>query len=96
MAGHDGKAPGPSLDILVPLPRDTLDLDSDEVLAQILDRGELAAWRMIYACARADAGLRQRIKRIVLTVPVPLPRFWLAALASLGEAVNLGAAPSST
>ena len=27
----------------------------------------------------------------LLTVPVPLPRFWLAALASLGEPVDLGA-----
>lgn len=71
--------------------RSALDLDRDEVLAQILDRGELAAWRMLYARARTDATLRRRIKRIVLTVPVPLPRFWLAALASLGEAVDLGA-----
>jgi hypothetical protein len=71
--------------------RSALDLDSDEVLAQILDRGELAAWRMLYARARADAGLRRRITRVVLTVPVPLPRFWLAALASLGEAVDLAA-----
>jgi hypothetical protein len=71
--------------------RSALDLDSDEVLAQILDRGELAAWRLLYARARADAGLRQRIKRVVLTVPVPLPRFWLTALASLGEAVDLAA-----
>lgn len=71
--------------------RSALDLDSDEVLAQILDPGELAAWRMLYARAGADAGLRQRIRRVVLTVPVPLPRFWLAALASLGEAVDLAA-----
>lgn len=35
--------------------------------------------------------LRARIRRIVLTVPTPLPRFWLAALASLGETVDLGA-----
>jgi hypothetical protein len=27
----------------------------------------------------------------VLTVPTPLPRFWLTALASLGQAVDLGA-----
>ena len=71
--------------------RSALDLESDEVLAQILDRGELAAWRALYARARADAGLRQRIRRIVLTVPLAQPRFWLAALASLGEAVDLGA-----
>jgi hypothetical protein len=71
--------------------RSALDLQSDEILAQILDRGEMAAWRELYALAREDAALRRRIARIVTTVPVALPRFWLAALASLGEAVNLGA-----
>ena len=35
--------------------------------------------------------LRARLKRIVLTVPLPLPHFWLAALASLGEDVDLDA-----
>ncbi|MDO8793711.1 MAG: hypothetical protein Q7J25_03730 [Vicinamibacterales bacterium] len=71
--------------------RTGLALESDEALAQILDRGELAAWRELYRLARTDAGLRVRIKRTALTVPVPLPRFWLAALASLGEVVDLGA-----
>ena len=28
--------------------RTTCDLESDEVLAQILDRGELAVWRDLY------------------------------------------------
>jgi len=41
--------------------------------------------------ARVDGRLRARIRRIVLTVPVPLPHFWLAALASLGEAVDVSA-----
>ena len=67
------------------------DLESDEVLAQILDRGEIEVWRDVYRRAKSDAQLRQRIARIVLTVPTPLPRFWLAALASLGECVDLGA-----
>jgi len=71
--------------------RNALDLDSDEVLAQILDRGEMAAWRALYRLARDDARLRQRIRAIVLAAPVALPRFWLAALASLGEHVDLGA-----
>jgi hypothetical protein len=71
--------------------RSELSLDSDEVLAQILDRGEMTAWRALYRQARTDAALRARIARIVLTVPVPLPRFWLAALAALGEAVDLAA-----
>lgn len=68
--------------------RDTLDLESDEVLAQILDRGEVADWRELYRLARGDARLRERIHRLVLTVALPLPHLWLAALAGLGEAVD--------
>jgi len=63
----------------------------NEVLAQILDRGEPASWRALYAMARSDTRLRVRIAKIVRTVPVALPRFWLAALASLGEPVDLSA-----
>jgi hypothetical protein len=36
-------------------------------------------------------GCGAHIKHVVLTVPTPLPRFWLAALASLGEPVDLSA-----
>ena len=72
--------------------RKQLDLRSDEILSQLLDRGEISAWRELYALARNDRELRQRIHRIVLTVPTALPHFWLAALASLGEKVDLGAA----
>jgi hypothetical protein len=68
--------------------RSGLDLNSDEVLAQILDRGEVAAWRALYQLARTDRHLRARIKSIVLTIPLPLPNFWLAALASIGESVD--------
>ena len=71
--------------------RNGLDLASDEVLAQILDRGEVEAWRELYTLARGDAELRRRVHRVVLAVPLPLPHFWLAALASLGENVDLGA-----
>ena len=68
--------------------RSSVDLRSDEVLAQLLDRGEMDVWRELYRLAQGDRDLRTRIHRIVLTVPVPLPRFWLAALASLGECVE--------
>jgi hypothetical protein len=68
--------------------RSRLVLGSDEALSQVLDRGEIAAWRELYRLARTDAHLRARIARIVMTVPVPLPRFWLAALADLGEPVD--------
>jgi hypothetical protein len=72
--------------------RAQLALDSDEVLAQILDRGEIDAWRELYGLSRVDPILRKRIARIILTVPLPLPRFWLAAFADLGEPVDVAAA----
>lgn len=65
------------------------DVSSDEFLAQLLDRGEIDAWRELYALARTDVELRRRLHRIVRRVPLPLPRFWLAALATLGEPVDL-------
>jgi hypothetical protein len=68
--------------------RESANLESDETLAQLLDRGELAIWRELYRLAAKDELLRQRIKRLVLTVPSPLPHFWLAALASLGEPID--------
>ena len=34
--------------------RSALDLRSDEILAQILERGDLASWRVLYAQARSD------------------------------------------
>jgi hypothetical protein len=71
--------------------RGALDLQSDEVLAQILDRGEMDAWRELYRVARTDEHLRARIHRLVLTVPLGLPHFWLSALASLCEAIDMGA-----
>jgi hypothetical protein len=71
--------------------RTRLDLDSDEVLAQILDRGDLDAWRELYALARRDQALRVRILRTVATVPLPYPAFWLAALASAGETIDWSA-----
>jgi hypothetical protein len=57
----------------------------------LLDRSGIAAWRELYRLARTEADLRARRARIVLTVPLPLPRLWLAALADLGETVDGGA-----
>jgi len=65
-----------------------LDLRSEETIAQILDRGELADWRELYRLAREDTGLRERIRRVVLRVPLPCGHFWLAALGNLGEPVD--------
>ncbi|MFY9342183.1 MAG: hypothetical protein WAT39_06830 [Planctomycetota bacterium] len=70
--------------------RSHLDLRSDEILAQILDRGSMDDWRELYALAVADPSLRQRIARVIATVPLPLPRLWLSALAMLGEPVDPG------
>lgn len=58
------------------------------MLAHLLDRGDMADWRALYRMAKANPRLRGRILRIVLTVPLPLPYFWMAALASLGEPVD--------
>ena len=71
--------------------RSQLELESDEVLAQILDRGDLAAWRELYAIAASDLRLRRRILGVVSRVPLPYPCFWRAAMASLGETVDWSA-----
>jgi hypothetical protein len=68
--------------------RNKLDLRSDEVLAQVLDRGDLAAWQELYRLAAQDEQLRQRILAVTRRVPLPYPAFWLAALSSLGEAID--------
>ncbi len=73
--------------------RSRLDLASDEVLAQILDRGDLAAWRELYALAAKDPHLRRRILVVVERVPLPFPAYWRAAMASLGERVDWSAPP---
>jgi len=72
--------------------RTHFDWRSDETLAQVLDRGTLADWRMVYQRAKVDPALRSRVHRLVLTVPLPLPRFWLSALVSLGEPVDVAVA----
>ncbi len=71
--------------------RTALDLRSDEMLAQILDRGDLEDWRALAGLARNDPDLRLRIAALVRRVPLPLPRLWLAFLAHLGESVDLDA-----
>lgn len=67
-------------------------LESDEVLAQILDRGELEAWREIYRLAGQSgeeaAALRQRIVRLCRTVPLSFPHLFLAAVGALGEEID--------
>jgi hypothetical protein len=72
--------------------RSRLALESDEVLAQILDRGELEAWREIYRLASEPgeeaATLRRRILRLCQTVPLSFPHLFIAAMGALGEQVE--------
>jgi len=68
--------------------RSILDLESDEILAQILDRGELSAWRDLYAAAQGDPALRARIRHVVENVPLATAPSWQAALVALGEPVE--------
>lgn len=72
--------------------RSRLDLESDEVLAQILDRGEVEAWREIYRLAAGPgeeaARLRKRILRLCRTVPLSFPHLFIAAMGALGEPIE--------
>lgn len=68
--------------------RSTVDLRSDEQLAQLMDRGTLADWAELRDLAVADASLRARMRNIVETVEIGFPGFWLALLASMGEPVD--------
>jgi hypothetical protein len=72
--------------------RQSLDLESDEVLAQIMDRGELEAWRALCRLASGPGcearRLRQRIIKVCRTVPLSFPHVFLAAMAALGEDIE--------
>jgi hypothetical protein len=68
--------------------RSGLQLASRETLAQLLDRGDLDDWRALYALARHDPDLRDRLAHLLEAVPLPTAWFWRAALASLGAAVD--------
>ncbi|HEX3532239.1 MAG TPA: hypothetical protein VH988_34695 [Thermoanaerobaculia bacterium] len=67
--------------------RSGLALESDEVLAQLLDRGEIAAWRELYRLASGPgeeaAALRRRILRLCQTVPLSFPHLFIAAIGAL-------------
>ena len=67
--------------------RTGLVLESDEVLAQLLDRGEIAAWRELYRMASGPgeeaAALRRRILRLCQTVPLSFPHLFIAAMGAL-------------
>lgn len=66
--------------------RKGLDLESDEVLARILDR--VRDWRALYALARERPGLRARIVRLCQTTTIGFAHLFLAAMANLGEDIH--------
>lgn len=68
--------------------RSGLDLVSDEVLAQLLDRGRVCDWRALYQLAVEEPALRSRIVRLCQTVPIGFAHLFLAAMAGLGEPVE--------
>jgi hypothetical protein len=68
--------------------RSRLDLRSDEVLAQILDRGALDDWRELYRLAAEDTSLRSRILHLCATVPMAMPHLFIAAMGALGEIIE--------
>lgn len=72
--------------------RGTFALESDEVLAQLLDRGEVEAWREIYRLASGSgeeaAALRRRILRLCQTVPLSFPHLFIAAMEALAGPVE--------
>ena len=70
--------------------RSRVDLRSDEILAQLLDRGDISDQRALYRLAKEQPELRARILAVVRGVPVFYGRLWLAALADLGEPVDVG------
>jgi hypothetical protein len=74
--------------------RSYLRLDSDETLLQLLDHGEVEAWRALYRLAGTDAALRSRLVRLLHERPVMFPNFWKAALMSLGENVEFDQVPT--
>jgi hypothetical protein len=68
--------------------RSAVDLRSDEQLAQLMDRGSVSDWTVLRDLASADPALRTRMREIVGRVEIGFPGFWLALLASMGEAVD--------
>jgi hypothetical protein len=72
--------------------RGAFSLESDEILAQLLDRGEVEAWREIYRLASGPgeeaAALRHRILRLCQTVPLSFPHLFIAAMEALGGPVE--------
>jgi len=72
--------------------RTGLVLESDEVLAQLLDRGEIEAWRALYRMASGSgedaARLRRRILRLCQTVPLSFPHLFIAAMGALDGSVE--------
>ena len=72
--------------------REKLDLESDEVLAQLIDRGSLEDWSALYRLLSAEGAearrLRARVHAVLYKAPSGFPHFWLAVLSGLGHPVD--------
>jgi hypothetical protein len=79
--------------------RARLDLESDEILAQLLDRGSEEDWRALYELMGRPGDVARRLRSralgLLYEVPTGRPWFWLAALASLGEPIDWSRSPAS-
>jgi hypothetical protein len=78
--------------------RTGLDLASDEILAQILDRGSQEDWRALFTLLDGtgpDAqALRARVLAILTRAPTGCPYLWLAALQALGHPIDWSVRPA--
>ncbi len=68
--------------------RSSVDLRSDEQLAQLMDRGNVADWGALRDLALGDPTLRSRMRGVVERVEIGFPGFWLATLVGMGEPVD--------
>ena len=67
--------------------RRALDLQSQETVVQLMDRGSIDDWRALAALAANDPALTERIFLAATTVPLASGWFWQAVLASRGHPV---------
>src|SRR5205823_509740 len=61
-----------------------LDLQSQETIAQIMDRGSMADWRALWLLQADDLVLAERMLVVATQVPIDTGWFWQAALAGRG------------
>lgn len=77
--------------------RSRFEIESDETLAQILDRGSIEDWIALYKLMSGEGDkerrLRERIYEVLHRAPTGYPDFWLAVLSGLGHPVDWNRQP---